>query len=56
MNKQGKTTLSLKMDVYSFGILLFELAHYQRVFKIDRIRDEDDEVLAVNKIHRAIQR
>ena len=40
--------LSLKMDIYSYGILLFELASFESIYDNPLIYDDNEEQMAAN--------
>lgn len=39
-------TLSLEMDIYSYGILLYELLHQQKMQKLVGVDDDEEKVVA----------
>lgn len=44
------------MDIYSYGIYLYELLHNQKMSRILGVRDEDEEDQVVMKLKEAIKR
>lgn len=49
-------TLSLKGDIYSYGILLYELVHQKKMYKLAGVEDDDEEEKVVDKLYESIKK